>query len=747
MRTLALVIVFLIACAVNSGQVIAPAGAPAGGTSPGAAIPAASASTTSPAIDIKAFRAATIQEAYYSADGSKIVQIAGKSVQYHTSAEGYDYYVITTPSKGVTGEGYKIRASGASSPSSPSQGRPSTAVATFSSKADTSAIVFSKSAVKPKEYYIAKTSDGIAVIPDPANQDGLIKIEQWQANQLKDMQGKGYYFPPDALKTDGFTIFESLTLESTTGKTTRSKTLKKDGTVRTEAIGTDSIVWTEDKEGKILANSYNSEELPFTSRKWGLKSDKEGNPMLAYGEKQGRINAEKKMFEYTDGGFVRDYGSVTLEQRADGNVFITNEVGKEKEINGRYAERLLLLSKGADKIPEEYVKGLPAMLDAAKASRVHMKDLVRKDNALVTDDGKVRITYSAGAKGGEVTIAKGTFDESGTVNSENEYSKITYGADGKVRQSSIGMKDKDDTMKETKIEWSNADNSFTLDGTRYERVVDKNVVVYCPDGKRQGCINLDNHQVYNYDSEDESWKRCGKDCEEFEDTMKEHIEERRIASGGPNDREMMANRVFNVLESSQSGFGSLFSLFINKEDKAEWQAKVDTLLCESYLLGGKDCWTSYICSDYQDNIPGNVLSIQTPQGFLDITAFVEAERLDIQGMNASQREYLYKIRFMVKNREGSGKDIRFNVRIEGDQTLNLYENDIAVEEGGSFEERSGKNPFVEYSQNRYDRICIVFSEPVQKSKAETTREVCNAIVSLDVYAAPAQSQRNGERDI
>ena len=81
------------------------------------------------------------------------------------------------------------------------------------------------------------------------------------------------------------------------------------------------------------------------------------------------------------------------------------------------------------------------------------------------------------------------------------------------------------------------------------------------------------------------------------------------------------------------------------------------------------------------------------------------------------------------NPEEADDEITFNVKLIGEQALQLYEADIVVEEGDTFS-RAGKNVLVEYSDVRYDRICIIFRGGIHKKAGESVNGICNDIVPI-----------------
>ena len=86
---------------------------------------------------------------------------------------------------------------------------------------------------------------------------------------------------------------------------------------------------------------------------------------------------------------------------------------------------------------------------------------------------------------------------------------------------------------------------------------------------------------------------------------------------------------------------------------------------------------------------------------------------------------MYKITFYVK---ASVKDIRFNVQLKGDETTELYSEDLLLkgDSDGSGEAFSATNEraVVQYSSSLYTEVCLDFSEG-------DIEDICNIIPESD----------------
>ncbi|MBS3135903.1 hypothetical protein J4401_02990, partial [Candidatus Woesearchaeota archaeon] len=476
--------------------------------------------------------------------------------------------------------------------------------------------------------------------------------------------------------------------------------------------------------------------LPFNSEKWTLSETKDGKRELSYNGKkvdETKIDKINKKLEFEDGSYVREFdGGLLVEQKATGETVITERGKKPITLSKKDAEKILKNDKAV--LTTSYVANLDDMLDIAEKARVPTSSLEwdGKDS-LVSKD--VRITAHAGGAAYE----KGTFDK-GVLDTSKPFTKVDYVmVDGKPVVQKTEILEKDAKAPSVVI-WDEKNDVVEVDGQKFTITKDKNVVMFC-DGDK--CIDLDNSQTYK--KTDKGFDRCGKECDELEKKMKKHIEERRVKSGGQKNSERRMTGLFNILETSQTGLGKVFSLFMKEEDKIEWQVKLDKFLCDSYILGGKDCWTSQICSSYIDKIPDSILLIESPTG-VQISALVSGVRQEISyaERGTGKKEYVYKLSFAVKNKKDSGRKIRFNVRLEGDKNILLYDTYQEVEEGSIFS-RSGKKVIIKESDSFYNKICILFPDGVTKPGEGIINELCNSIVpSPDIGAEQGSTQGNNE---
>jgi len=188
------------------------------------------------------------------------------------------------------------------------------------------------------------------------------------------------------------------------------------------------------------------------------------------------------------------------------------------------------------------------------------------------------------------------------------------------------------------------------------------------------------------------------------------------------------------------GVGRFVGLFMDDDAFAEWRENVDEFFCKTIIGGGIECWTSKLCQIYSDMEGDGYLSIESPSGLLELAVHVEGERTTMVYANESgrQAEYLYKFSMMVRNPQNSDKDIEFNVYLMGLGSTPLYQSDITLGEGESFQ-RMGAAIVVQYSGNLYQKICIKFNDPLNIDGGRSVEEVCNKITEYSGGVVPYET--------
>ncbi len=233
----------------------------------------------------------------------------------------------------------------------------------------------------------------------------------------------------------------------------------------------------------------------------------------------------------------------------------------------------------------------------------------------------------------------------------------------------------------------------------------------------------------------------------LEDDIVERAKKRAAQS---NSRRWFADFEFRLTQFK--GLSGWSQLIFSDDELAEWREGLDKLFSSAYL--GTEYWVSEICSSYIPKQKSGTFMMQTSDGLFDVVAHVEGEKTLTEG---PENRFLYKLTFSVRNPEGSMYEkLEFNVFLYGDQTVQLYSQDIGVSDGDSFTRGQGQRingelqytdtngaPIVQYSTFNYDMVCIRFNQGIRDARGKERREVCNSIVPyqgpITRYAATAQA--------
>jgi len=215
---------------------------------------------------------------------------------------------------------------------------------------------------------------------------------------------------------------------------------------------------------------------------------------------------------------------------------------------------------------------------------------------------------------------------------------------------------------------------------------------------------------------------------------------------------------FEQAAQTAQGFGGYSKLFLPKETLDAWRESVDKTFATLYL--GTQYWESAVCSTYIDRDNEGVAYIDTPGGLASVAAHIEASRTvpiilppgvesgdaasgftnesqgsqgpDAHGIVRPRVEYLYKITYNVRNGRYTTdpqalQTMRFNVYLKGEREVPLYSTKIEIKKGSAFG-ASGQSAIVQYSNYRYDKICIRFDN-VPSAWSLSGNELCNMIVA------------------
>jgi len=582
----------------------------------------------------------------------------------------------------------------------------------------------SGAASSPNTYYYGNIKDGRVGFSSNSklSKGDVVKIskEQWELGNTD----------PSTVKISESGLAATVVVTQNTNGKTDITTLKAitDNSVAIPIPNT----YTKTKEtkydtGDSVLNTYDYRDNKYALRTTYVKSTIHTGDVFPYSG----WSIDKNRNLLIDGKIVTKYVTDAGNNRAqleDGSYIRAVQTAGEPIIVKQEGSTITLSQKGKDDlnvpseifgdektspVTEDFIKNLPDMLTVAENNRIDRDSLTRDTNSLKSGDEVIsfsgtKITYKDGAnKAVEYTKEK-----------ESLYvSKTTI--DGETTNWGTDVT--------TKTPY------FETDTTRFSRVTDGNIVVYCKDGnKASGCINLDNGDAYYYNDKEQEWKSCDtKNCGKVEDEasdLDDDIEARRVAQGGPNDREQNAIKTFQIFEGSQTGFGKLASLFIPEESLVNWRRKVDEAFCKTVILGGTDCWISYVCDSFAGIKGDSTLIIEDRTGSNIPIAHIEAEMQTFNYTNNSIHhvDYLYKISFGVKTPSEYGDSIKFNVYLQGANKTHLFEDWQEVIEGSTFK-RAGKKMLTKNFKQEYFNICLEFKDDVIIDREETIDKICNDI--------------------
>ena len=217
------------------------------------------------------------------------------------------------------------------------------------------------------------------------------------------------------------------------------------------------------------------------------------------------------------------------------------------------------------------------------------------------------------------------------------------------------------------------------------------------------------------------------------------------------------------------GLGYYATFFFEDEYLDEWRESVDEAFATMYL--GIEYWESGICKEYTDFKATGVAYVDTKLGLAGVGAHIEATRsqaitlpegvssgdvdaglIDVNETLQGQRtEYLYKITFNVKNGDYEADPtaldpMKFNIILKGERTKPLFKDKIVLGKGeqhGAIKESA----IVQYSNSRYDKICIKFDLVPSKWILTENDMICNTIeapAGATSYGAPSSDDNSDD---
>jgi hypothetical protein len=224
-----------------------------------------------------------------------------------------------------------------------------------------------------------------------------------------------------------------------------------------------------------------------------------------------------------------------------------------------------------------------------------------------------------------------------------------------------------------------------------------------------------------------------------------------------SSRQWFADWEFKLTQ--YTGLSGFSQFLLSDETLAEWREKVDKAFSTAYL--GSEYWVSAICAKHIPKDSEGTFMMQTRDGLFDVIAHVEGEVSEPVEYPDGSVHYVYKLTYSVRNPEGSGRELDFNVYLYGEERdVQLYSENKVVDEGesvsrgvGNYEDGQAsfddqnKKPIVDDSTFVYDTICIRFSSEIPDAEGEGQDETCNKIVtysgSATGYSADGSESGSG----
>lgn len=183
-------------------------------------------------------------------------------------------------------------------------------------------------------------------------------------------------------------------------------------------------------------------------------------------------------------------------------------------------------------------------------------------------------------------------------------------------------------------------------------------------------------------------------------------------------------RVFTEFQ----GLAYIPTLFMDEGSLLEWRDSVDKIFASAYL--GTEYWSSKICGQYLDGEDIGIAYAETPQGFAQVGAHIEATRTEPIIDENGTRFFIYKITFNVRNGDyekdpKAPEEMNVNVVLKGERKAVVFKEEQNVTRGSSFG-RTGKNAIVQDSNALYEQVCLTFDEIPFRWKLDNN-ELCNTI--------------------
>jgi len=183
------------------------------------------------------------------------------------------------------------------------------------------------------------------------------------------------------------------------------------------------------------------------------------------------------------------------------------------------------------------------------------------------------------------------------------------------------------------------------------------------------------------------------------------------------------------------GIGAVASLFIEDDDMYGIKDEVHEAFCDSVIFADESCRAQAFCEISPDHIKGGsaVLIGGAPESFrasAHIEAYVYPPYIETvqspSGRESFRLERLYQVTYSVALAEDEQDS--FNVLFKGPLGDNrMFTSDQSLSKGGS-EARGRSNPYIKYSRNLYEEVCLIFRSGIADYTGEKHKRLCTPIV-------------------
>lgn len=183
-------------------------------------------------------------------------------------------------------------------------------------------------------------------------------------------------------------------------------------------------------------------------------------------------------------------------------------------------------------------------------------------------------------------------------------------------------------------------------------------------------------------------------------------------------------RVFTEFQ----GLGYYATLFFDEDSLLKWRDDVDRFFSENYL--GVESWTSKICDQYLDGEDIGIAYAETPQGYAQVGAHIEAVRTEPIRNENGTTVFIYKITFNVRNGDydkdpRAPEEMNINVVLKGQKSATVFKQEQKIKRGSTFG-RTGNNAIVQDSPTLFNQVCLTFDKIPFRWKLDN-KELCNTI--------------------